>query len=91
MERVKVIFQGQVQAVGFRAYCKSFAIQYNLTGSVKNLDDFQLVEAEFQGEKNAIDNCIKMLVAGNMFIKIQDYAIKSIAIKPLESGFNIIF
>jgi len=91
MERVNVIFKGQVQSVGFRAYCKRWALEYNLTGFVKNHNDMQFVEAEFQGDINNINNCIYKLVEGNMFIQIIDYSVKALPIKPLEKAFSIIY
>ena len=48
--RVTVLYSGKVQGVGFRYAVKSVALGYELTGTVKNLDDGR-VELIAEGEK----------------------------------------
>jgi len=86
MERYQILFKGQIQSVGFRAFCKYIAIEYNLTGSARNLDDFEYVEVELQGEKSNILRAISKINKGNMFIKVTDYQMKKI--KTIENDLN---
>ena len=39
MERVQVLYSGKVQGVGFRATVRQLACGYEVTGTVRNLDD----------------------------------------------------
>ena len=48
--RVHVVISGLVQGVFFRHYTRKYAIQYNLTGWVKNRPDGN-VEAIFEGDE----------------------------------------
>ncbi len=51
--RVHVVISGLVQGVFFRHYTRKYAIQYNLTGWVKNRSDGD-VEAIFEGGEESI-------------------------------------
>ena len=48
VQRVRLIFEGRVQGVGFRFNQMQMAPQHNITGWVRNLDNGD-VEAEWQG------------------------------------------
>jgi acylphosphatase len=50
LKRVHVVISGLVQGVFFRQYTRKHAIQYNLTGWVKNRPDGD-VEAVFEGDE----------------------------------------
>jgi len=89
MNRYHIIFQGQIQNVGFRLYVKKIAIDHNLTGYVKNLTDFTLVEVEFQGNENQIKDAIKEIIKGNIFIKVIDYKFKLIDNNLIDKEFVI--
>ena len=39
MKRVKILYEGRVQGVGFRYTCMALAQELGLTGYVKNLED----------------------------------------------------
>lgn len=88
MERYYIICQGQVQGVGFRTYVNLKALEYNLTGSVKNLDN-GMVEIQLQGIEADIFSCLKIIREGNMFIQVTDYSIKKIPIIPNEKKFRV--
>lgn len=89
MERYRVLFNGQVQGVGFRAFCKYVALEHQLTGYVSNLEDFEYVEAEFQGEKENIIAALKIISKGNMFIKVEDYQMKKLPYDEKITKFQI--
>lgn len=90
MTRVLLYFKGSVQGVGFRVYLKQLCDKYHLFGYVCNLDNGN-VKAEIQGDKNDIDYVLKIILKGNLFIKVTDYQIKTINIKDDETNFNIIY
>lgn len=39
MKRYHMIVEGRVQGVGFRSFCMQQALTYNLTGSVRNMEN----------------------------------------------------
>ena len=81
MIRYYIVVKGRVQGVGFRFFTINIASKYNLTGSVRNMDN-GMVEIEVQGEKNTIDNFISEIKKGNYFIRVDDISIKAIDLKP---------
>lgn len=88
MIRYYIVVRGRVQGVGFRFFTINIASKYNLTGSVRNMDN-GMVEIEVQGEKNAINNFISEIKKGNYFIRVDDISIKSIDLKPKEKSFQL--
>ena len=88
MIRYYIVVSGRVQGVGFRFFTINIASKYNLTGSVRNMDN-GMVEIEVQGEKNTIDNFISEIKKGNYFIHVDDISIKSIDLKPKEKSFQL--
>jgi acylphosphatase len=53
----KVLIQGVVHGVGFRAYVERNAKELNLKGYVKNVEEG--VEAIFEGEEDKVNEMIK--------------------------------
>lgn len=51
--RMRIIFKGRVQKVGFRLEVEQLAKRLELTGKIKNLENGD-VELEIQGQKNKI-------------------------------------
>lgn len=88
MIRYYIVVSGRVQGVGFRFFTINIAYKYNLTGSVRNMDN-GMVEIEVQGEKNTIDNFILEIKKGNYFIRVDDISIKAIDLKPKEKSFQL--
>ena len=62
MKRIHVYISGRVQGVFFRAETQSVAMDFKLTGWVRNMADGR-VEAVFEGEDSNVD---KMLVWCNI-------------------------
>ena len=60
--RAHIFIYGDVTGVGFRSWTKSKAEKLGLTGWVKNVSDS--VEAVLEGEKEKIDQMIKLCHEG---------------------------
>ena len=91
MIRKHIIFKGQVQNAGFRIFVMNIAINNNLSGYIKNLNDITLVECELQDSESQINNALKVILKGNLFIKINDYTEKLVPIQTNNNKFNIIY
>lgn len=87
MKRFYMIFEGRVQGVGFRSFVQMQAMRYHCTGWVRNMDNGS-VELELQGKNEDLDQVIRILRQGNMFIRIDEYFIKEIPIIT-ETKFKI--
>ena len=57
-ERVHVFYSGRVQGVGFRFTVKIVAHGFDVTGTVRNLDDGR-VEMVAEGERRELDEFLK--------------------------------
>ncbi|WP_196594933.1 acylphosphatase [Pectinatus sottacetonis] len=79
---------GRVQGVGFRYFVQTTAKKYGLTGWVKNMDD-GTVTIEVQGEQTEIDKLFAAVKKGNMFIKVDELAIKPMNTVHETSSFTI--
>ncbi len=88
MERYLIIFKGRVQGVGFRYTAQRYAIDFNLTGYVKNLDNGD-VETQVQGEELMINYFIRTMSSIKAYIYVEDYFIKKIELVPNEKKFSI--
>ena len=86
MVRYLITFSGQVQGVGVRTFSHLNANRFHLTGWGKNLEN-GMVEVQVQGEKADIMQYLKIMQAGNMFIKVTDYSMKSIPILQDEKEY----
>ena len=88
MIRYYIVVEGRVQGVGFRFFTINIASKYNLTGSVRNMDN-GMVEIEVQGEKNNIYKFISEIKEGNYFIRVDNISTKTIDLKPEEKSFQL--
>jgi acylphosphatase len=88
MKRYYIVYEGQVQGVGFRGTMISLARKYNLTGYVRNLLNGK-VEVEVQGED--IDPFLKDSLSDRYFIKVSNYSIKQIPTVDDEKQFIVRF
>lgn len=89
MERLKIIFKGRVQGVGFRFHSLRIATDLNLTGSVKNLYDGS-VEVYVQGHTENIDAFVREL-DNQRFVRIESKDISKLEIKENENSFEILY
>lgn len=88
MVRKYVIVTGRVQGVGFRYHAMNLAMEYHLTGWVRNMSNGG-VEMEIQGSKEQVELFIQNLDTGTNWIRIDR---KSVAVMPglaEETGFRI--
>ena len=67
--RAEAIFRGKVQGVHFRDYTRRFARRRAVKGRVMNLPD-GTVEATFEGERENIEEVIRMLREEHPFARV---------------------
>ena len=88
MKRYRILFKGRVQGVGFRYTAKMIADRLNLTGSVKNLYNYD-VESYVQGKVESIERFIYEL-ENQRFIRIESIDKTEVDIIEDENSFDII-
>ncbi|WP_073997713.1 acylphosphatase [Anaerococcus urinomassiliensis] len=88
MKRYRILFKGRVQGVGFRFTAKMIADRLNLTGSVKNLYNYD-VESYVQGKVESIERFIYEL-ENQRFIRIESIDKTEVDIIEDENSFDII-
>lgn len=88
MKRYRIFFKGRVQGVGFRFTAKMIADRLNLTGSVKNLYNYD-VESYVQGEVENIERFIYEL-QNQRFIRIESIDKTEVDTIQDENSFDII-
>ena len=88
MKRYYVLFEGQVQGVGFRWRLMDICNKMHITGTVKNRSDGR-VEAYMQGESADILSAIDRLRHTSPWIIIEDYHMKEVDIIADELGFDV--
>jgi acylphosphatase len=71
MKRVHVYISGRVQGVFFRAITKQTAMNYDLTGWVRNMDDGR-VEALFEGKAKSVDKMIEWCHIGPSSARVEE-------------------
>jgi acylphosphatase len=74
VRRVHVYISGRVQGVFFRAETQRAAINFKLTGWVRNMAD-GLVEAVFEGEDENVDKMIAWCRVGPSAARVENVAI----------------
>lgn len=89
INRKHIIFDGDVQGVGFRYEVSQVAQRLELTGWIKNLRD-STVEAEIQGEKDRIDYLLDFM-NNHKRIKVTNMNVDTIELKENESEFKTIY
>ena len=85
----KVLISGFVIGIGFRAFVKSHALKLGLKGFVKNTHDGK-VEAEFIGDKNKIDEMIRLCKKGPFLSEVKDFRVEFVSQDKKYSSFDII-
>lgn len=88
MKRYKLLFKGRVQGVGFRFTAKMIADRLNLTGTVKNLYNYD-VESYVQGEVENIERFIYEL-QNQRFIRIESIDKTEVDTIQDENSFDIV-
>lgn len=67
--RARVLFEGRVQGVFFRAHARKCAESLGLTGWVRNTSDGK-VEAVFEGEEKAVMDAIEWCASKQPYAKV---------------------
>lgn len=80
---------GRVQGVGFRFFTQKTALQFQLSGWVKNEPDGS-VTFEAQGDKGHLEPFLDLLKKGPAFSKVTDYNFNEEALLDQESDFRIL-
>lgn len=87
MNRVRVIYQGRVQGVGFRWACAAAAEPLEITGWVRNQPDATVL-LEIQGEQRDIDAFLSA-IDQRMASHIRSTSIHQIPPQEGETAFRI--
>lgn len=88
MNRFSIIFEGRVQAVGFRYFAFKSAQHCRLTGFARNLRNGN-VEVEVQGSDEQISLFLGIIREGNGYISVSHYSMTKIDLHPDEQEFSI--
>jgi acylphosphatase len=84
VKRVHVYISGRVQGVFFRAETQRAAMNFNLTGWVRNTADGR-VEAVFEGEEENVDKMLAWCRIGPPAARVENVTIKE---EPYTGGFS---
>lgn len=76
MNQLHIRVSGKVQGVGYRYYAQMKAIQYGITGWVRNMDNGD-VELIAVGHPDHLQQFIETLREGNPFSKVTNVEIKA--------------
>jgi len=79
---------GSVQGVGFRYFVQKNAMDMNITGWVRNMED-RTVTMELQGTEADINVFTTRIRAGSFFIKVSELVLKKIEVIADDVGFTI--
>ncbi len=82
---------GLVQGVGFRFYVRRLARDMGLTGHVCNLPGGRSVEVRAQGERNKLDDLLKLLQIGPRLSRVDRLDVEWVAPDNNEADFEIRF
>lgn len=75
IKQARVLISGFVQGVGFRHFIKNKALEFGLTGWVRNLPDGRL-ETVLQGSKEKINEMIELCKKGPLLSEIEDVEVE---------------
>ncbi|BCG62842.1 MAG: acylphosphatase [Methyloprofundus sp.] len=89
MQTVKIIVQGRVQGVYFRAYTRKTALKLSITGTVKNRSDGH-VEIIATANTMAMEDFIKWCHKGPLLAKVTDVSISPLTTVESFNSFDII-
>ncbi|CAN5892773.1 MAG: acylphosphatase [Euzebyales bacterium] len=88
MRRVRITASGTVQGVFFRAAASDEARRLGLTGWVRNTDDDQ-VEAEAQGDEQAVERFVEFCRAGPDQAQVDDLTVDDLDPVADEADFDV--
>lgn len=85
--RMRAVYSGRVQNVGFRGLATMKAQQFNLTGFVRNLENGDVM-VEVQGEETSVLKFLSLMKAGNQFIRVDHADLEELPLKDSERRFT---
>ena len=88
MVRKYIIVIGRVQGVGFRYHAMNLAMEYHLTGWVRNMSNGG-VEMEVQGTQEQVEMFVRNLDTGTNWIRIDRKSVADMPGLVEETGFRI--
>jgi len=88
MRRMRITASGTVQGVFFRAAASDEARRLGLTGWVRNTDDDQ-VEAEAQGDEQAVERFVEFCRAGPDQAQVDDLTVDDLDPVADEADFDV--
>jgi acylphosphatase len=86
--QLQIVVSGKVQGVGYRYFAQMKAVQFGITGWVKNRSD-GAVEMVTTGTKENLDLFIEEIRRGNPFSTVDQIEIKEISIGEKYQSFTI--
>ena len=89
MSDLSMMIFGRVQGVYFRKSTEKQAVQYNVTGWIRNRKD-GTVEVLAQGEEEALISLLKWCEKGPRFAKVERIDINWIKRKEVFSNFDVL-
>lgn len=87
--RARVVFEGLVQGVFFRANAQKCARSMGLTGWVRNRPDGS-VEAVFEGEEGAVDRAVEWCATGQPHARVDRKTVEKSAATGEFESFDIV-
>ena len=89
-QRVRVFVKGKVQGVFFRQALKVKAIQNDVFGWVRNLDDGR-VEAVLEGDGESVNTLVEWCHGGPANARVEDVDIKNEKYSKEFSKFDVLY
>ena len=88
MLQLKIIVSGKVQGVGYRYFAQMKAVQFGITGWVRNRQD-GTVEMLTTGDKENLDSFIEEIRRGNPFSTVDQIDISETKAEEKYRSFTI--
>lgn len=87
-KRIHVVIEGRVQGVGYRLFVRDIAVQFRVSGWVRNRPD-GTVEAVLEGEETSVEDACEAMHARDSYIIRVDRIISTPETPSGEQGFEI--
>ena len=81
---------GSVQGVGFRYFVQTNAMELDVTGWVRNMDD-GTVTMEIQGTEEQLEKLVGRIKKGSAFIKVRNMELTQINEVEQDGKFTILY
>jgi len=88
MSAARVLYEGNVQGVGFRYTVRQIAKGFEVTGSVRNLRDGR-VEVEVNGADDEVRAFLEAIAKSELRAHIRNQSETPLSVPPITRGFEI--